>query len=481
MTIDKLEGFGYIANDSADLVARGWLFATGSRALAGGRFGGNGYRFNGTSQVLSMDAGNFVAQRYWGATWWANLANIGADSNIWLVRRTAPVTGTMPGGTSGHMTLRLKADGALELWTNSVLRQTTAAGLIVAGTDHHIETRLYISDAGTAEVWVDGVSVLSTAADTQQSFTSPTGIYFGGGTSTDCVIDDVVVFSGNTAAIGLHQIHDKLPDGAGDNAAWTGTFADVDDPLGVPDEDATVITSAEGQAKQDHTFEDLPAVTTIHALEVVARARAQEALPRSIIMYVISGATESQGPTKALTDTYGQTIDRYLTDPNTAAAWTEAAVNALKFGVKVDAPATVALPYRYVRFRFTSVLSGNVAMAEVQMRLVPAGADVTVVGQAVASGDIGGGFVAPNAIDNNANTMWNSGYSAGNTWWYADLGSSQAIVEYTIQARHDGFLGDTPRGWEVEGSDNAVDWTLIKSETTPIWPVVSEVRTFTLP
>ena len=338
MTIHRMNGFGNIANDSADLVATGWLFATGTRAIAGGRFGGNGYKFNGENQVLSTDVGNFVAQRRWGNSWWANWANIGADSNIWLMRRDTSIGGSMPSATTGHAAVRLKSDGALELWTNSVLRQTTAAGVITTATDHHIEVRLFIDDSGTAEVWVDGVSVLSTAADTQQSFTSPTGMWIGGGLSTDCVIDDLVTVSGVVTALGSHKIHELLPDGAGDNADWTGTFADVDDPLGTPDEDATVITTIAVGDKQDHNFGALPGsptINTIHAVALNARVRLEENIPRDIVQYTISGATETDEATKALTDTYTPQVDILALDPNTAAAWTVAAVDALKVGVKV--------------------------------------------------------------------------------------------------------------------------------------------------
>lgn len=338
MAIHRMNGFGNIANDSADLLSTGWLFATGTRAIAGGRFGGNGYKFNGEDQVLSTDVGNFVAQRRWGNSWWANWANIGADSNIWLMRRDTAIGGSMPSATDGHAVVRLKSDGALELYTNSVLRQTTATGVITTATDHHIEVRLFIDNTGTAEVWVDGVSVLSTAADTQQSFTSPTGMWIGGGLSTDCVIDDLVTINAVVTQLGSHQIHELLPDGAGDNAAWTGAFTDVDDPLGTPDEDTTVITTTTVGDKQDHNFGALPVsptINTIHAVELKARARVTEDIPRDIVQYTISGATETDESTKALTDSYVTQVDRLVTDPNTAAAWTVAAVNALKVGVKV--------------------------------------------------------------------------------------------------------------------------------------------------
>ncbi|MBL4908932.1 MAG: hypothetical protein JKX78_02745 [Alteromonadaceae bacterium] len=53
------------------------------------------------------------------------------------------------------------------------------------------------------------------------------------------------------------------------------------------------------------------------------------------MQYTISGATETDEATKAVTDSYVTQGDILALDPNTAAAWTVAAVDALKVGVKV--------------------------------------------------------------------------------------------------------------------------------------------------
>ncbi|MBL4909004.1 MAG: hypothetical protein JKX78_03765 [Alteromonadaceae bacterium] len=338
MTIFRMNGFGNIANDSGDLLATGWAFAGGTRALAGGRFGGNGYKLNGDSQVLVEGAiGSILSNPRWGNTWWANWANIGADSNIWIIGNFT-ASGTMPSSTTASVVVRLKSDGALELYTTGVLRQTTATGVITTATDHHIEVRAFASDVGTADVWVDGVSVLSFAGDCRFGSASPTSLFVGGGLSTDCVIDDLVTIKDDVTQLNSHQIHELLPDGAGDNTAWTGTFADVDDPLGTPDEDTTVITSKTLGDKQDHNFGALPVspvITTIHAVELNARVRVTQDIPRDIVQYTISGATETDEATKAVTDSYVTQGDILALDPNTAAAWTVAAVDALKVGVKV--------------------------------------------------------------------------------------------------------------------------------------------------
>lgn len=335
-TVTRMEGFGSISDDSADLIANGWAAAGGTRSIAGGRFGGNGYKLNALTQVIAEFGGSVAAQARWGVTYWANWTNIGAASNIYHLSDSA-VTGTMPSGNTAHANVALNADGSLELFTAGVSRDTTAAGAIVAATDYHIEIRVFIDNVGTAEVWLDGVSVLSaTSVDTLLGTTTNVTTNLSGGNSTECIIDDLLLVEGSVAPLGLHQIHELLPTGAGTNTAWTGTFADVDDPLGSPDGDTTVITSAVALTKQDHTFPALPGgITEVFAVELLSRARVNESAPFDLVQYSISGATETDFPAHALLAGYAIKTDRHNLDPDTAVAWTVGGVNALKAGDKV--------------------------------------------------------------------------------------------------------------------------------------------------
>ena len=334
-TISRMEGFGTISDDSADLLANGWEAAGGTRSIAGGRFGGNGYKLNGLTQVIAEFAGSVSTQARWGVTYWAKWTTIGATSNIYHLSDSA-VTGTMPSGNTAHANVVLNADGSLELFTAGVSRGSTAAGLIVATTWHHIEIRVFIDDVGTAEVWVDGSSELSaTDVDCLLGTTTNVTTNISGGNSTECIIDDLLLAEGSVARMNLHQIHELLPTGAGDNSAWTGTFADVDDPLGSPDGDTTVITTQTALAKQDHTFPALPGgITLVHAVELVSRARVNESAPFDIVQFSISGATETDFPAQGLLGTCVLKTDRHNIDPDTATNWIVAGVNALKVGAK---------------------------------------------------------------------------------------------------------------------------------------------------
>lgn len=139
--------------------------------------------------------------------------------------------------------------------------------------------------------------------------------------------------------------------------------------------------------------------------------------------------------------------------------------------------------YQFYRILVTETQaeSTNVAIAEMEFRTSIGGANITLTG-ADASGDIGGSYVASMAIDDNANTMWNSAYTAGVSWWSVSVGQPKVIAEYTMMCRHDNtaWLGDTPIRWTVQGSNDNTTWTNLKDETTGTWSTLSEVRTFTI-
>lgn len=117
----------------------------------------------------------------------------------------------------------------------------------------------------------------------------------------------------------------------------------------------------------------------------------------------------------------------------------------------------------------------NVAIAEMEMHSSIGGTDQCTGGTATASGNIGGGFEADKAFDDNAATMWNSGTPVG-AWLQYEFASAKTIAEYSIKAR-ESFLNDSPVAWQIEYWDGAA-WQgvdLVLSEAA--WSA-SEVRTY---
>jgi hypothetical protein len=137
--------------------------------------------------------------------------------------------------------------------------------------------------------------------------------------------------------------------------------------------------------------------------------------------------------------------------------------------------------WRFFKFVWTAGPGTNVALGEIELKETSGGIDVTTGCTAYASHSIGAGYVAGNAIDNNNTTMWNGAYSVKPSYWSVDLGVPRTIVEYTLRARHNGYLNDTPEAWDIYVSNDNINWTYVRSDTTGNWAINSELRVFDLP
>lgn len=78
-----------------------------------------------------------------------------------------------------------------------------------------------------------------------------------------------------------------------------------------------------------------PVTTAIHGIQVCVAARKTDAGARSMAVAVKSGSTVAMGPTLSLGDSTAEYRQVLLTDPDTAAAWTDTGLDALELGVKV--------------------------------------------------------------------------------------------------------------------------------------------------
>lgn len=139
--------------------------------------------------------------------------------------------------------------------------------------------------------------------------------------------------------------------------------------------------------------------------------------------------------------------------------------------------------HRYWRIQAKSVQSGTVfALAEVQMRIVAAGADQCVGGVAAAS-SVFSGSVAANAFDDNLATWWGTlSGSQVDGWIGYDFGAgvTKEIVEVVLTARNDTSFAQAPSLFHVAGSDDAVTWIDYKRHTSTAWTTGSS-QTFAVP
>jgi len=79
------------------------------------------------------------------------------------------------------------------------------------------------------------------------------------------------------------------------------------------------------------------------------------------------------------------------------------------------------------------------------------------------NGNLGTGYEGWRAFDNNSNTRW--GVAATSGMLTVTMAAAKVIAGYSIRARNDSYLIDSPKDWTFEGSNNGTDWTVLDSQT----------------
>lgn len=111
-----------------------------------------------------------------------------------------------------------------------------------------------------------------------------------------------------------------------------GTYTDVDDPVGAPDDDTTYIL-ADGDGGGSGTFArfayatpTVPAGSTSISVRVILRAKVTTGTVASALRVLVNSTTYTASA-HDLTGSYVDYSDTWATNPNTAAAWTVDDVN----------------------------------------------------------------------------------------------------------------------------------------------------------
>jgi hypothetical protein len=153
-------------------------------------------------------------------------------------------------------------------------------------------------------------------------------------------LDDIYILDGSGSALndflGPVRARTLLPTANASVAMTPNTGANwdaVNDTT--PDDDTTYVSAATAPLTDRYTLADLPPeASIIRAVRSIYRARKEDAATVELRSVLLSGATETTGAARALDTAYAYYTDYFPTDPNTAAAWTPAAVDALTAGVR---------------------------------------------------------------------------------------------------------------------------------------------------
>lgn len=226
-----------------------------------------------------------------------------------------------------------------------------SGGTMTPNAWHVLEWRVQITSTtvGVTEVWLDGNRVINVSGDNTGTTTANVqtlqiGVISTTTTNVYVAVDDVAIndVAGtiNNGRIGDGRIVLLVPNGAGSNTGLTrgGTdsganWSQVEE---IPPSMADYVFSATVAARDTYALADLPVPPlSISAVEVVALAQNNDAGAGSLGLTVKSGATTNEGTAQVLATTAAYIRHLYETDPNTAAAWTGSAVNALEAGVTV--------------------------------------------------------------------------------------------------------------------------------------------------
>lgn len=225
--------------------------------------------------------------------------------------------------------------------SNGTLLATSSAAMAV-GVTHHWEFKVVLhATTGIAEVKRNGVVVATFTGNTINS---------GAGTMDSLCIGDVAntvagidfyiddYWIDDAAYLGDLRVGTLLPSGAGATTQLTpsagANYAAVDEALVNNDTDY-VSSSTVGQ-KDTYAYFDLPAAATIvKAVMAAPMVRKEDAGNRHVCAVARSGGTDYDGAGLPLGSSYEVQPQIWNTNPNTAAAWTVAEVNAAEFGVKV--------------------------------------------------------------------------------------------------------------------------------------------------
>jgi len=347
MALRVFEGFDMLNSGTtlAQMQNRGWANitagVTNNSINLAGRFGGKAMT-GGNQDLVRFDVAALATAGVMGSAHFL-LTNVPAAGTPWRI---------MEFTDGATCQLGLGVTNARQL---CVYRGTTAT-VIATGTTAllsnnwtYLEFKAVIHNtSGTYEVRINGSSTPELVATGQNTRTTANNQLTGfqwivGSGSGNTGHDDIYALDTTGAApftdyLGEVRVQTLAPSGAGSSTQWTPlsstNVSNVDDTLlsNPFDQDATYNSSSTAGQIDLFAVQDLSGTPTVYAVAVSWDARKDDAGARSVRAKLKSGATTGNGPTKTMNSSYTSYQDVFLTDPNTAAAWTGAAVNAIEAG-----------------------------------------------------------------------------------------------------------------------------------------------------
>ncbi len=337
-----VDGFD-LYRDLADMALRGWTQLPNGGSLV------PGFHSHGRALGIPNDAAisRLIRKDFAGA----NELYVACD----LFLEALPTTGqrviSLWEGAADQVNIQVTPAGNLALRRAATVL-TTSAGALLANTRYRVELRVLSADAGgVAEIRIDGAVFASFTGDTRNGGTGNLnrlelgGMIVAGSVGTT-IFDNLTI---NTAAApaptgypGARRIETLLP-----NATLAEGFA-RSNPTLAPHELVgeamldvlSFMSSATPGARDEYGLSDLSGTpSSIDAVVLVTHSARSDPGARTLRANLLSGSARALGatvsPPVSPSGSYSETVVH--NDPNTAAAWTPAAVNDARVEVEIVA------------------------------------------------------------------------------------------------------------------------------------------------
>lgn len=257
----------------------------------------------------------------------------------------------MDGNTHQIQVWYMQSTGRLRVYRGNA-SSIIADGTTVIPSDayFYVEMKATINNSGTYEVRLNEIVEISGSADTQESSNAYTNrIQIFGNSNSPLYIDDIYLLNDTNSGVSGAPNNDFLgdigvdtlwPNGNGNSSQFTGQDSDsTDNYLNVdettPDDDTTYNESGTVGNKDTYAYQNMTFTSgDVFGVQIVPYARKTAAGARSMKSIARLSGVESDGPAKALSDTYLCYPDVREADPG-GSQWTIANVNAAEFGAKV--------------------------------------------------------------------------------------------------------------------------------------------------
>jgi len=310
----------------------------------GGRFGGGGAICDGSANesIYRVDVlnNNFVTVGFAFKTDLVDPTRIFTWNRLAGSTLTSVINGSIFLNTDGSVVI--EGAGGADMGTS-------ATGVVVAGQWFYMEVQIFRNNTtGSIEAFIGGSSIVSaTSVDTEATTAAGSFMWGSSDSATEVVFDDIYLAqdaSSLPATLGDVKVSTLLPNADTAQADWTplsGTgFSNIDDALGTDgDANTSYISETTLNGKSEFDLEALPETPiAIHSVSIATRATKTDSGSIEYKHHVDSNGTEATSVAIAPSETnYNMTFSYHNTDPDTASAWTESGVNAMKLGVEVTA------------------------------------------------------------------------------------------------------------------------------------------------